>query len=288
MSLFDSRPDSRKLWVLPALALVIVTVVLPFAGLVGMSLSAGDGYAGFFPPTLANYAKFLAGDPPIYVTILVRSLVVALSVTALVLLLAYPIAYFLAFHGGSAKYTLLLVITLPFWTSYLLRVFSWKIMLGHNGTLNSALLSLGIIAEPLDVFLYNPVAVVITLTHAWLPFAVMPLFVSLDKIDRDLLDAARDLGLEAGAVFRRVILPLSWPGIASAACLVFVPTVADYVTPSQVGGSSGLMIGNVVQSLFGRADNPALGSAISIVTMACATAAVLAFLRLGGQRKSAP
>lgn len=289
MSHSDSRPilpqPSNFLRLSPALVLVLGLVGLPLLGVVAASFSSGDGYALSLPFTLENYWKFVTtGNPPIYLTILLRTFVIAISVTLLTLLISYPAAYFLAFRGGSAKYVLLLVITLPFWTSYLLRVFSWKIILGHGGALNSGLMALGIINEPLSVFLYNPLSVVISLTHAWVPFAIMPLFVSLDKIDRSLLEAAADLGLGAAATFRRVVLPLSWPGIAAAGCLVFIPTVGDYVTPSQVGGSSGLMIGNVVQSLFGRADNPALGAAISIATMAVATLIVLVVLRLFGGR----
>ena len=274
---------------LPILALIGGAVLLPLAGLVLMSLSQPDNYSFSWPLTLENYVTFATGgDPPLYPRILLRSVVISLITTVCVTLIAYPAAYFLAFHVRRAKYTMLMIITLPFWTSYLLRVFSWKVILGFDGLLNSSLMGLGLIDAPIEAFLHNPTAVVVTLTHAWIPFAVMPLFVSLEKIDRNLLEAAADLGYGAIGIFCRVVLPLSVPGIVAAACLVFIPTMADYVTASQVGGTSGLMIGNVVQSMFGKADNPALGAAISIVTMLTATAIALLGLKLLGAKRLQP
>lgn len=264
----------------PVGGVIIFGVIIPLLGLAFFSFLSRDGGA-----TFENYTKFLTtGDPPLYPRILLRSVLIAAVTTALTILLTYPAAYFLAFHVKRAKHALLLLIALPFWTSYLLRVFSWKVILGYNGVLNSGLLSLGLTEEPVGAFLYNPTAVIITLTHAWIPFAIMPLFLSLEKIDRSLIEAAEDLGYGKAGVFFRVILPLSMPGIVSACCLVFIPTVADYVTAAQVGGTSSLMIGNVIQSLFGKADNPMLGAAISLVTVATATLIALLAFRLVGHR----
>src|SRR3546814_286423 len=178
---------------------------------------------------------------------MLRSLAVSAVVTAATVLLAYPMAYYLSFHGGERKALWLFLITIPFWTSYLLRVFAWKIVLGYNGVVNASLLELGIIAEPMEFLLYNVNSVVITLAHAWAPFAILPIFVSLEKIDRSLLEAATDLGDGPLRRFLRVTLPLSLPGVIAAALIVFIPTVGDYVTPRLVGGKDGLMIANMIQ-----------------------------------------
>ncbi len=152
-------------------------------------------------------------------------------------------AYFLAFRVTRYKAMWIILLTIPFWTSYLLRVFSWKIMLGFNGAINSGLIAVGLIDKPLDFLLYNPLAVMITLTHSWIAFAVLPIYVSLEKIDRSLLEAASDLGDSRWRRFRRITLPLSMPGTIAATLLVFIPTVGDYVTPTLVGGPGGTMIG---------------------------------------------
>ena len=174
-------------------------------------------------------------------------------------------AYFIAFRLKKNKTLWLILITVPFWTSYLLRVFAWKIMLGNSGVINSGLISLRLIEEPLTFLLYSPIAVIITLAHAWAPFAILPIYLSLNKINRDLLAAARDLGESAFMTFTRVTLPLSLPGIIIASLLVFISTVGDYVTPSLVGGPQGIMIGNIIQSMFGESQNWPMGAAISIM-----------------------
>jgi spermidine/putrescine transport system permease protein len=198
--------------------------------------------------------------------------------TTVILLLAYPMAYFLAFRVAKHKILWIIIITIPFWTSYLLRVFAWKVILGFNGVINSGLIYLGIISEPLDFILYNPSSVIITLAHAWLAFAILPIYVSLEKIDRSLLEAATDLGDTPFERFWRITLPLSLPGTIAASLLVFIPTVGDYITPSLVGGTSGIMVGNIIQSLFGKANNAPLGAALSIVMMLVVTGMVCAFL----------
>ncbi|MCP4981585.1 MAG: ABC transporter permease, partial [Gammaproteobacteria bacterium] len=193
-------------------------------------------------------------------------------------LLAYPMAYFIAFRVTKHKLIWLILITVPFWTSYLLRVFAWKIILGYNGVINSGLMEIGLIAEPLAFLLYNPFAVVLTLAHAWAAFAILPIYVSLEKIDRSLLEAATDLGDGRIKRFIRITLPLSMPGLIAASMLVFIPTVGDYVTPSLVGGTDGVMIGNVIQSLFGRGNNWPFGAALSIITMITITVMICLFL----------
>jgi spermidine/putrescine transport system permease protein len=202
----------------------------------------------------------------------------SLVATIVVIAMAYPMAYFLAFRVTRHKALWIILLTIPFWTSYLLRVFAWKIVLGYNGAINTGLKSLGIIEAPLEFLLYNPVAVVITLAHAWIAFTVLPIYVSLEKIDRSLLEAATDLGDSPLKRFWRITLPLSAPGTIAAALLVFIPTVGDYVTPTLVGGPGGTMIGTLMQELFLRQDNAPLGAALAIVMMAIIAGIVALFL----------
>ncbi|WP_171131204.1 MULTISPECIES: ABC transporter permease [unclassified Ruegeria] len=214
--------------------------------------------------TWANYQE--AFTDPLVRHLMIRSVAIAGAVTLATVCLAYPIAYFIAFR--TQKKTLwLLLITIPFWSSYLLRVFSWKLILGFNGVLNSALISLGLIQEPLTFLLYNEFAVVLTLAHAWAPFAILPIYVSLQKIDRSVLEAATDLGCNKLERFVRVTLPLTVPGVIAACLIIFIPTVGDYVTPALVGGSQGKMVANLIQVQFGAANNWPLGATLSLLAM---------------------
>lgn len=216
--------------------------------------------------TLRNYELVLTD--PMYRTLLARSLGVSLTVAALTVALAYPVAYFISFHGGRYKPLWIFLITVPFWTSYLLRVMAWRVILGQQGVLNLGLVELGILSQPSPAFLHNVNAVVITLTHAWAAFALLPLYVSLEKVDRSLIEAARDLGDGPVRTFCRITLPLTMPGVVAAVLIVMIPTTGDFVTPRLVGGSEGMMIANAIQTQFGRAANWPLGAALSVVTMA--------------------
>ena len=212
--------------------------------------------------TFANYRE--AWTDPLYRELMLRSLRVSVIVTVATVLLAFPIAYYVSFHVKRRKALWLFLITVPFWTSYLLRVFLWKVILGYNGVLNSALLGVGLIEQPLTFILYNVNAVVITLAHAWAPFAILPIFVALERIDRSLLEAAKDLGDGAVRSFFRITLPLAMPGVVAATIIVLIPTVGDYITPRLVGGTDGLMIANMIQVQFGKANNAPLGAALAV------------------------
>jgi len=260
----------------PTLMAMILGLVMPLAVLFTLSFWIQE-YLDFIQTfSLKNYTDFF--QKPIYIKILFKSIRMSSLVTFVTVLLAYPMAYFIAFRIQRNKLIWLILITVPFWTSYLLRVFAWKIMLGYNGVINSGLKSLGLLSEPLEFLLYNPTSVVITLAHAWAAFAILPIYVSLEKIDRSLIEAARDLGESAIITFVRVTFPLSLPGVIAASLLVFIPTVGDYVTPSLVGGPSGIMIGNIIQSMFGKAQNWPLGAAISVMSMITVTLMVCLFL----------
>jgi spermidine/putrescine transport system permease protein len=226
--------------------------------------------------TTANYKEAISEK--LYQTLMIRSLTISGIVTAVTVLLAYPIAYYVAFFGGKRKSLWLLLITIPFWTSYLIRVFLWKVILGYNGVVNGSLMGLGFIEEPLSFILYNANAVVITLAHAWAPFAILPIFVSLSRIDHSLLEAARDLGDGPIRRFFRVTLPLSMPGVVAASLIVFIPTVGDYVTPKLLGGTDGLMIANMIQIQLGKANNAPLGSALAVSAMIKVASISIAFV----------
>ena len=260
----------------PTLLVLLAAMAAPVAVLIAMSLWTQTGMEFDHSITTANYQNFFSKR--LYPLILIRSIKISAVVALVTVLLAYPAAYFIAFKVRQHKLLWLILITLPFWTSYLLRVFSWKLILGYNGVVNSGLIFVGLIEQPLEFLLYNVTAVVITLAHAWAAFAILPIYVSLEKIDRSLIDAAHDLGEGPVMTFCRVILPLSMPGVIAAILLVFIPTVGDYVTPKLVGGTTGLMIGNLIQSAFGRGADWPMGATISVVSMLAITLVVCAFL----------
>ena len=238
-------------------------------------------------PTLANYREAFAD--PIYRVLMGRSLAIAGIVTAVTVVLAFPVAYYVSFRVDPSRKSLwLFLITIPFWTSYLLRIFLWKVMLGYNGVINSGLTGIGLTSEPLTFLLYNANAVVLVLSHAFAPFAILPIFVALEKIDRSLLEAARDLGETAATTFLRVTLPLAAPGVVAALLIVFIPTVGDYITPAQVGGPGGKMIANFIYELFFSLNDKPMGSTLAVIAMALvaliAGAVMWAGRRLSGAR----
>jgi spermidine/putrescine transport system permease protein len=249
----------------PTLLVMLAALAAPLALLAVTSLKSQNGLDVAAGWTLAQYAQLLGRAS--YRAIFWRSLAISGLVTLVTVALAYPMAYFVAFHARR-KFAWLVALTIPFWTSYLLRVFAWKVILGFNGVINSGLLRLHLIDQPLSALLYNPFAVVVTLAHAWAAFAILPIYVSLEKIDPSLLEAASDLGDGALRRFLRITLPLSMPGVIGAAVLIFVPTTGDYVTPTLVGGPTGSMIANVIEVQFNQTGNWPLGAALALVSMA--------------------
>jgi spermidine/putrescine transport system permease protein len=254
----------------PTMAVLLFALAAPMTLLVLYSFWTENGLVLDTHPSLTQYAAVATREG--YRTLFFRSVSISSLVTLVTVALAYPMAYFVAFRVTRAKFIWLLLLTIPFWTSYLLRVFAWKVILGYNGVINSGLISLGLISQPLEFLLYNPTAVVVTLAHAYAAFAILPIYVSLEKIDRSLLEAAADLGDGPLRRFARVTFPLSLPGVIGAAVLIFVPTTGDYVTPTLVGGSDGVMIANIIQVQFGRVNNWPLGAALAIASMAAVAA----------------
>ena len=273
-------PAARGLTLVsPPFLYAILLLAVPIAAVVAFSFWTQDYLDLDRTPTLANYKE--AWTQPIYRVLMIRSLLVSGIVTACTVILAFPVAYYVSFHVAPGRKPLwIFLITIPFWTSYLMRIFLWKVILGYNGVVNGTLTQLGFIEEPLSFILYNVNAVVITLSHAWAPFAILPIFVALEKVDRSLLEAAADLGEGALHRFLRITLPLALPGVIGASVIVFIPTVGDYVTPRLVGGPDGLLIANMIELQFKKANNPPLGAALAISSMFIVGALSLLIVRL--------
>jgi spermidine/putrescine transport system permease protein len=212
--------------------------------------------------TLQNY-RTLATNP-VYAQVLFRSMRIAASVTLCSLLLGYPLAYYLSFHSGARKEVLYQLAIVPLWVSYLVRGYAWKTILGSDGVLNAFLQHLHLTSAPVGFLLYSPFAVVLMLTHIYTPFVFLPIYAALEHIPRPLVEASQDLGAGPLKTFLHVILPLSLPGLLAGATFAFVLSLGDFLAPLLVGGASGTMIANIVQSLFGAAYDWPLGAAISV------------------------
>jgi spermidine/putrescine transport system permease protein len=215
---------------------------------------------------LDNYFQLLHN--PMYATVLLRSMGIAAAVTAFALLLGYPLAYFLSFRASRRKDLFYQLVIIPLWVSYLVRGYAWKTILGSDGVLNGFLQYLHLVRHPVEFFLYSPFAVVLMLTHIYTPFTFLPIYASLEHVPRNLVEASHDLGATPFATFWRVIFPLSLPGVLAGATFAFVLTLGDFLAPLLVGGPSGIMISNIVVSLFGAAFNWPLGAAISLCMLA--------------------
>lgn len=260
----------------PTLLIMSIGILIPFCILLVMSFWTRQGFDFDTTLTTANYVRTV--NEPIFGALLQRSFWISGVATVATVLLCYPMAYYVAFHVHRNKMMWIVLMTLPFWTSYLLRVFAWKVILGYEGVINSGLLSVGLIEAPLEFLLYSQTAVIITLAHAWAAFAILPMYVSLEKIDKSLLEAATDLGDGPMARFFRITLPLSMPGVIAATFLIFIPTTGDYITPALLGGPDGAMIGNLIQLQFGPVNNWPMGATLSIVLMLWIAAIALVFL----------
>jgi spermidine/putrescine transport system permease protein len=251
---------------IPPLLWVTVFLLVPYAILFCYSFwSVSSAQTIVHNWNLQNYLQLARN--PIYLQVLFRSMRIAASVTVFALLLGYPLAYYLSFHAAKRKDLLYQLVIIPLWASYLVRGYAWKTILGSDGVLNGFLQYLHITHRPVEFFLYSPFAVIITLTHIYTPFTLLPIYASLEHIPRNLVEASHDLGASPWSTFRRVILPLSLPGVLAGATFAFVLTLGDFLAPLLVGGPSGIMISNVVVSLFGAAYNWPLGAAISFGMM---------------------
>jgi spermidine/putrescine transport system permease protein len=247
---------------LPPLFWIGFFLLLPYALMFAHSFWAVREGVIVHDWNLNNY-KTLSSNP-LYADVLFRTMRIAASVTLCSLLLGYPLAYYLSFHAGARKELLYQLVIVPLWVSYLVRGYAWKTILGSDGVLNGFLQYLHVTHEPVAFLLYSPFAVVLMLTHIYTPFVFLPIYAALEHIPRPLVEASQDLGAGRAQTFFRVILPLSMPGLLAGATFAFVLSLGDFLAPLLVGGPSGTMIANVVQSLFGAAFDWPLGAAISV------------------------
>jgi spermidine/putrescine transport system permease protein len=231
---------------LPITALDLVLFVLPMLVMAVASVLIIKEFDVTLKLTAGNYLFFLAN--PLYLKLLGKSLLMAAAVTAICLVLGFPFALFLTRLPRRVQQTMLVLVILPFWTSYLLRVYAWMTILGQRGLINRGLISLGIIDEPLRFLLYNDSSVIIVAVYLYIPYCALALYTSLERIDPSLFAAAMDLGARPWRVFVHVMVPLTLPGIFTSFIFVFIPMIGEYVTPTLVGGAHGMMIVNVVVS----------------------------------------
>lgn len=254
----------RAWFLAPSWAVMGLLFLAPLAIIVADSLLTRGAYGGFSTPwTVESYTRLV---DPLYGVILLRSFWIAGISTVLCLLLGFPLALFIARAAGHRNLYLSLVI-LPFWTSFLVRTYAWMFLLRDTGLVNSLLQKLGLIHDPLPL-LYNDGAVITGLVYAYLPFMVLPLYATLERLDKSLLEAAADLGARPWQTMLRVVVPLSAPGIRAGSILVFIPCLGAYLTPDLLGGGKSVMIGNLVQNQFTTSRDWPFGSAVSLVLMA--------------------
>jgi len=256
----------------------MVPLLLILAYSFGTSGVYGGITLGFNP---GNYLKVF---DPLYLQIIVRTLIIAFTNTILCLLLGYPLAYFVAFKGGKRKNLLILMVMIPFWTSLLLRAYAWVVILGGNGIANRALQFLHITNHPLDL-IFTPQAVTMGMVYSYLPFMVLPLYAALEKFDAQLKEAAQDLGASRWHTFWRVTFPLSMPGVIAGSILVFIPSAGEFVIPNLLGGARTVLVGNLIQQEFLQARDWAFGSALAVMLAALLVGAIMFYVRKVGTEK---
>jgi spermidine/putrescine transport system permease protein len=280
------RRGSLRFLAVPPFVWLILLFVAPLLLAILISFRGERGPLDFgnLQLSTAQYGKIL--DSPSWVRLLGTSAVMALVVAMTATLLAFPIAYFLAFRARHRAPIFLILLLIPAASSFLLRVMAWKLLLGSGGAINSFLIWIGLIHEPIGLLLYSQAAVVITLIYVWIPFAALPIYAALQRVERSHLEAAADLGSGPWSRFWRVTVPLSLPGVLATFFMVFIPTVGEYVTPSLVGGSEGIMYGNLIQDFFTRAGNWPLGSALAVIMLVLTLALVAIAVRVVDLRRA--
>ena len=255
----------QRLVAIPPLIWVCGLLLVPYAFLFCISFWQVQSQRIVHHWTLHNYAQLIHN--PVYFQVLARSARIAASVTALALLMGVPLAYFISAQARRSKDLLYLLVVIPLWVSYLVRAYAWKTILGGSGVLNTLLVHLGILHQPAAFLLYSPFAVIVTLTHIYTPFVFLPVYASMEHIPKSLIEASTDLGASSQRTFWKVIFPLALPGIIAGATFAFVLSLGDFISPLLIGGPDGIMISNIVVSLFGAAYDWPLGSAISLCVL---------------------
>jgi spermidine/putrescine transport system permease protein len=271
------RDRLSSVFALPGLGWLVLFFLVPLGFILIVSLGDHDRFGRVLlnSPSLDNYRAAL---DPVFLRPAWNGLRYAAATTILCLVVGYPIAYWISRYGGSHKTLLLVLVMLPFWTSYLIRTYAWITILGDNGVVNSVLQAIGLTEEPV-ILLNTDLAVVLGMTYGFVPFAILPLFVSIDRLDESLVAAARDLYASGRQAFRHVTLPLTMPGIIAAAILTFIPAVGDYVTPDLLGGAQTTTIAKIIQTEFLGARNWPSGAALGFLMMAGTMLGSLAVIR---------
>lgn len=260
----------------PALFLLAICMMLPLSVMLLYSFWKSQSFTLIQELTVSNYAYVLTSR--VYMLLTVKAALYGTLVTLITMVLAFPVAYFLARHVTFTKALWLHVIIIPLFTSDLIRYFAWRTILGSGGILNDLLLWAGVVAEPVEFFAYSATAVTISLSHVYLPFMILAIWASLETIDPALVHAAMDLGARSTQVFRKIILPLSLPGLVAGSLFVFVPVTGEYFGVNMMGGTTGFTVTNAINDQFTSAMNWPLGSAMSFVLLLMIGLIVLVFL----------
>lgn len=265
-----------------AFAVPVFFILVPLAIFLGYSFFSVNSGTIDYNLTLANYVRFFTD--PVFLPVFWNTCLLCISVAIICVLFAYPTAYFLTMLKGRWRYALLMLLLVPLLMSYVIKIYAIRSILGQNGFLNKALMGLGIIQQPSSFFVFNMNAILLTLTLLLIPFAILPIFLSLERIPQILLRASDDLGATGFQTFMRVTLPLSLPGVASAASFVFVLAIGDFLTPQMVGGVNGFTFGRILYSQFGTAYNWPFGAALSVALALVVIAAILMGEKFGRGR----
>lgn len=271
------KPSSGLLLAMPAILWLGLFFVLPVLIVLVVSFATrGSAGSVVLPLTLANYERVI----DVYWVIVQRSLGIAFTTTAICLIVGYPVAFFIKTRRTNfAKQFALFLVILPFWTNFLVRMYAWRIILGREGIINSFLLNTGLATQPVEL-LNTQFAVLLGLVYGFLPFMVLPIYASVSKFDFKFLEAAHDLGANDWSAFWRVMLPMTLPGVIAGCILVFIPAIGTYVVSDLLGGTDGLMIGNLIQGQYrGSSNNLPLGAALSIVLMGIVVLALVFYMR---------
>ncbi len=284
LSLSERMRRSKSVQVLallsPSAVYLLVFFLLPLLIVLLVSLGKRGPMGGVvYDWNLDNYIRFIDA---IYFKIFIRSIWIATANTLLCLLFGYPFAYFIARRPKRWRNVLILLVMVPFWTNFLVRTYAWMIILRDKGVINSLLVMTGIITKPLPL-LFNQNAVILGLFYGYLPFMVLPLYASIEKLDFSLVEAAQDLGANSLTAFRRIVLPLTMPGIVAGAIITFIPSVGAYVTPDLLGGAKAMMIGNLLQQQFLEVRDWPFGSAVGFILMVTVLLATMVYFRTGGK-----
>ena len=275
---------NTSVWTLISFILVISLILIPLASFLSYSFFTVEGTDIIHEFSLFNFKEFFTGE--IYIRTFIRTIFLALIVMSVCILLGYPVAYFLARYAGKYKYAILLMLIIPLFMSYIIKIYMMRSILGYSGLINKVLTMLGLIEKPLEFFLWNQNAVIITLVVILLPLIIIPTFTSLEKIPRNIIEASFDLGCKPFQAFRYVIFPIGLPGLIVGSIFVFILALGDFVTPQLVGGTSGFTYGKIIYSNFGMAFNWPFGAALASILLFVSVVVILLTNYLTGKSKS--